>query len=122
MLACAAPNGKNVIRIQSESHPALEVGLDDLSVKPQEANASATLVRGVAAHFGEAVLREVPEADFRAALPSLRVCCGDRAVFRALHFYDDDRRAVQEAQALKKWDFSRYLCVLFVGISASSAP
>ena len=63
----------------------------------------------VAAYFGKTVLREVPEQDFRAALPSLRVGCGDRAVLRAIHFYDDDRRAVQEAQALKAGDFPYFL-------------
>ena len=46
MLACAAPNGQNTIRIQSEGYPALEITLGDLSVKPQEVNTSAALVRG----------------------------------------------------------------------------
>ena len=32
MLACAAPKGKNVIRIQSEGYPALEVELEELAV------------------------------------------------------------------------------------------
>ena len=248
MLACAAPNGKNVIRILSEGYPALEVGLDDLSVRPSDVNTSAALVRGVAAkirelgdypltgfdayvtstvlsgsglsssaayetlvgnifnhfccgdkldpvtiakigqyaenvhfgkpcglmdqmgssvggavaidfadpadpvveradydfsrsghtlcivdtcsshgdltgdyaditlemggvaaHFGKTVLREVPEADFRSAIPALRKECGDRAVLRALHFYDDDRRAVEEAHALEEGDFHRFL-------------
>ena len=247
MLACAAPNGKNVIRIQSEGYPALEVELEELAVRPGEANTSAALVRGVAArvrelgysltgfdacvtstvlsgsglsssaayevlvgnilnrfscggaldavtiakigqyaenvyfgkpcglmdqmgssvggavaidfadpanpvvekaeydfsqsghalcivdtcsshgdltgdyaditfemgavaaYFGKTVLRDVPEADFRAAIPSLRVGCGDRAVLRSMHFYDDDRRAAAEAQALKEGNFQRFL-------------
>ena len=53
MLACAAPNGKNVIRICSEGYPALEVELEDLTVKPEEVNTSAALVRGVAARLRE---------------------------------------------------------------------
>jgi galactokinase len=249
MLSCAAPNGKNIIRIQSEGYPPLEVRLDDLSVRPADVNTSAALVRGVAAkirelgyslsgfdacvtstvlsgsglsssaayevlvanilnhfccsdrldpitiakigqyaenvhfgklsglmdqmgssvggavaidfgdpkdpvvrpagydfsrsghalcivdtgsdhsakhltedysditremggvaaHFGKTVLREVPETEFRSAIPALRKECGDRAVLRALHFYDDDRRAVEEAQALKAGDFGRFL-------------
>ena len=247
MLACAAPNGLDVVRIQSEGYPALEISLDDLSVKEGEKNTSAALVRGVAAkiaelgyklsgfdayaastvlsgsglfssaayetlvgnifnhfccsgqldpiaiakigqyaenvyfgkpcglmdqmgssvggavaidfnnpadpvvekvdydfsqsgyalcivdtgsshgdltddyaavtremgavaaHFGKSVLRDVPEAGFRAAIPALRGECGDRAVLRAMHFYDDDRRAVEEAQALKAGDFGRFL-------------
>ena len=250
MLACAAPNGLDVIRIRSEGYPALEVGLDDLLPHIEERNTSAALVRGVAAkiegagcspvgfdayitsnvlsgsglsssaayevlvgnilnffccgghltpvelakigqyaenvyfgkpcglmdqmgssvggavaidfadpadpvvrqvgydfsrsghalcivdtgschadltddyaditremgavaaHFGRQVLRDVPEADFRAAIPALRGECGDRAVLRALHFYDDDRKAVEEAAALEAGDFDRFLALV----------
>ena len=63
----------------------------------------------VAAYFGNTVLRDVPEADFRQAIPSLRVACGDRAVLRAIHYYDDDRNAVAEAEALAKGDFDAFL-------------
>nr|WP_326165458.1 galactokinase family protein [uncultured Oscillibacter sp.] len=69
-------------------------------------------MRSVAAHFGRQFLREVPEADFRAAVPALRRECGDRAVLRALHFYDDDRRAVQEADALERGDFQGFLALV----------
>ena len=247
MLACAAPNGLRVVRIQSEGYPALEIGLDDLTPKKEEENTSAALVRGVAAkirelgyelsgfdacanstvlsgsglsssaayetlvgnifnhfccdgrldpiaiakigqyaenvyfgkpcglmdqmgssvggavfidfndpanpivervdydfsksghalcivdtgsshgdltndyaditremgtvaaHFGKTVLRDVPQQDFRAAIPALRQECGDRAVLRAMHFYDDDRRAAQEAAALKVGNFESFL-------------
>ena len=54
----------------------------------------------VAAYFGKKVLREVNEADVLANLPALRQKVGDRAVLRALHFYADDQRAVEEADAL----------------------
>ncbi len=63
----------------------------------------------VAAHFGKKWLRQVPEADFRAAIPALRAECGDRAVLRAMHFYADDRRAVLEAEALQRGDFGGFL-------------
>ena len=66
----------------------------------------------VAAHFGKKVLREVPQQDFRAAIPVLRKECGDRAVLRAMHFYEDDQRAAQEAQALKDGDFDRFLLIV----------
>ena len=74
----------------------------------------------VAAHFGKTVLRDVPETDFRRELPALREECGDRAVLRALHFYGDDRRAAQEAQALKAGDFARFLSLVNAsGLSSS---
>ena len=63
----------------------------------------------VAAYFGKQVLRDVPEEDFFEAISSLRVCCGDRAVLRAMHFYGDDRRAVEEAKALAAGDFQGFL-------------
>ena len=63
----------------------------------------------VAAFFGKQFLRDVPEADFRAALPALRASCGDRAVLRALHFFAEDRRAIREAEALKNNDFAAFL-------------
>ena len=66
----------------------------------------------VAAYFGKRVLREVPEADFRAAIPALRSRCGDRAVLRALHFYSDDRCAQAEADALDAGDFPRFLALV----------
>ncbi len=260
MLACAAPNGLNVIRVQSEGYPTLEVDLTDLGPRPEETNTSAALVRGVAAgvaqrgyavggfdacavsnvlsgsglsssaayeiligniinhffcqgkldaielakigqyaenvhfgklsglmdqmgssvggavaidfgdaanpvvrpisydfalsghalcivdtgsdhsakhltedysnitremrsvavHFSKQLLREVPEADFRAAIPALRRECGDRAILRALHFYDDDRRAVQEADALEQGDFAGFLTLVNAsGVSSS---
>ncbi|MCI8810326.1 MAG: galactokinase [Oscillibacter sp.] len=258
LLACAAPNGKNRICIHSEGYPALEVDLDDLTIKPEETNTSAALVRGVAAniaergyvlsgfdayavsnvlsgsglsssaayeilvgnilnhfccngaldsvelakigqfaeniyfgkpcglmdqmgasiggaiaidfanpaapviekadydfaesghvlcivdtgschadltddyaditfemcavatYFGKTVLRDVPEMDFRAAIPALRKACGDRAVLRALHFYEDDRRAVQEAETLKAGDFDAFLALVNAsGLSSS---
>ena len=66
----------------------------------------------VAAQFGKNHLRDVPESDVRAALPALRKTCGDRAVLRALHFYAEDRRAVQEADALRAGDFARFLALV----------
>ena len=250
MLACAAPNQSDVIRIQSEGYPALEISLHDLSVREEEKNTSAALVRGVAAkiqelgytlsgfdayavstvlsgsglsssaayevlignilnhfccngaldaieiakigqyaenvyfgkpsglmdqmgssvggavaidfadpaapvvdkidydfsgsgyalcivdtcsshgdltddyaditremgavaaHFGKTVLRDVSVTDFRAAIPALRQACGDRAVLRAMHFYDDDRTAALEAAALKNGDFDFFLSLV----------
>jgi len=48
MLACAAPNGKNAVRILSEGYGPLEVSLDGLEPREEEKNTSAALVRGVA--------------------------------------------------------------------------
>lgn len=63
----------------------------------------------VASHFGKRFLRDVPEKKVRASIPSLRQECGDRAVLRALHFYADDRNAIEEVDALLKGDFDAFL-------------
>lgn len=65
----------------------------------------------VANFFGKNVLRDVPEAEFRASISALRNKCGDRAVLRAMHFYEDDRRAVEEAAALERGDFEHFLAL-----------
>ena len=78
---------------------------DDYAAIPNEMGA-------VAAYFGKRFLRDVPEADFRAAIPEVREKCGDRAVLRALHYYDDDRRAIAEADALDDGDFTRFLSLV----------
>ena len=59
--------------------------------------------------FGKRVLREVPETDFYAVLPKLREKCGDRAVLRAIHIYDENRRVEKMVQALKEDDINTYL-------------
>ena len=44
-------NGTNNIRVRSEGYPAIEVDLEDLSVREEEKNTTAALIRGVAAGF-----------------------------------------------------------------------
>lgn len=66
----------------------------------------------VAAYFGKKVLREVEEAQVLQALPQLRKAVGDRAVLRALHFFADDQRVKQEADALEQGDMETFLAVV----------
>ena len=66
-------------------------------------------LKAVSRHFGKEVLREVPEADFLRELPALRKEAGDRGVLRAFHFYAENQRAADEAQALRDGDFDRFL-------------
>lgn len=74
----------------------------------------------VASHWGKQFLRDVSEADFWNELSSLRVRCGDRAVLRAMHFFEDDRRAVKEFQALQAGNFSSFLTLVNAsGLSSS---
>lgn len=63
----------------------------------------------ISAHFGKTVLRDVDEDAFYRSLPELRSLYGDRAVLRVMHFFDDNRRALLERDALKSGDFSEFL-------------
>lgn len=74
----------------------------------------------VAAYFGKQYLRDVPEDAFYTSLQYLRTQCGDRAVLRALHYFTEDRRAIQEAQALESGDFAEFLTLVNAsGISSA---
>ena len=66
----------------------------------------------VAAFFGKEYLRQVPRAQFEDSICALREACGDRAVLRAMHFYADDARAQQEADALRRGDFNVFLALV----------
>lgn len=65
-------------------------------------------MEAVAGEFGRKVLREVPEGQFIAAIPSLREKLGERAVLRALHFYGENARVDSDAAALKAEDFEQF--------------
>lgn len=69
-------------------------------------------LKKLCACFGKTVLAEVPEADFLARLPELRRACGDRAVLRALHVYDENRRVAAQRDALQAGDFDGFLALV----------
>ena len=69
-------------------------------------------LRSICAHFGKDVLREVPEEMFFAAIPALRESCGDRAVMRAIHFYQENARVSKQVDALRRGDFDTYLTLM----------
>ena len=64
-------------------------------------------MESVAEQFAKKVLREVDEDEFYKALPKLRKAVGDRAVVRAMHFYNDCRRAAQLCDAVREDDLIR---------------
>ena len=66
-------------------------------------------MRKVAAYFGKEVLREVDEEAFWAAIGKVRKQTGDRAVLRAIHFFEENQRAVDEASALEQGKIDEFL-------------
>ena len=69
-------------------------------------------MKAVAAFLGKEVLTEIDEADFYAAIPEIRKACGDRAVMRAIHFYQENARVPQQVAALREGDFDRFLTLV----------
>ena len=66
-------------------------------------------LKQLCAFFGKDVLREIPEDEFFAALPRLRHQVPDRAILRAIHFYQENKRVFRQAAALKAGDFAQFL-------------
>ena len=66
-------------------------------------------IKKVCAHFGKEVLTQIDEAEFYAAIPALRRECGDRAVMRCIHFYQDNARVPRQVAALRSGDFDEFL-------------
>ena len=66
-------------------------------------------IKKVCAHFGREVLTQIDEAEFYAAIPALRESCGDRAVMRCIHFYQENARVPRQVAALQAGDFDEFL-------------
>ncbi len=66
-------------------------------------------MKSVAEYFEKKYLVEVSENDVIAKIPELRDKLGDRAVLRALHFYEENKRVMNEASALKEGNFEMFL-------------
>ncbi|WP_139653192.1 galactokinase [Raoultibacter phocaeensis] len=63
----------------------------------------------VARYFDCERLEDVPYDLFLSRLPEIRAQLKDRKVLRALHYFEETRRASEQVQALKKGDFEAFL-------------
>lgn len=66
-------------------------------------------MRAVAAQFGKDSLRKVSLAQFLEELPRVRQQTGDRAVLRALHFYQENERVDQAVKGVQAGDLPAFL-------------
>ena len=76
-------------------------------------------MKQVAACFGKEFLRDVDESAFYSRLKEIRQQTGDRAVLRAMHFFDENRLAQEEAHALQQGDFERFKKLVLTSGSSS---
>ena len=65
-------------------------------------------MKAIAASMGVSYLRETSFEALLPRIPELRREHGDRAVLRAIHFFKDDARVVEEVNALKNGDFDTF--------------
>ena len=54
-------------------------------------------------------LRNVDENEFYSQIAALRKACGDRAVLRAFHYFNESHRVEIQKKALKEGDFETFL-------------
>ena len=59
--------------------------------------------------FGKEVITQIPEEEFYAAIPALREKYPDRAIMRAIHEYNENRRVPQQVACLEQGDFDGFL-------------
>ncbi len=59
--------------------------------------------------LGVELLRGASRERLLQEAAALRAAVGDRAILRALHFFDEDRRAAEEAEALDRGDLAEFL-------------
>ena len=74
---------------------------DDYAAIPEE-------MKEVAGFFDKAVLREVDKDDFYLNLPKIREILGDRAVLRAMHLFEENKRVDELVKALEDGDFETF--------------
>ena len=67
---------------------------DDYAAVPAE-------MKAVAAHLGRPVLRKTDKQAVIDAIPALRQTVGDRAILRALHFFNENERVAEQKAALQ---------------------
>ncbi len=75
---------------------------DDYAAVPKE-------MRAVAEYFGKEVLREVDEKEFYARIADVRKKTNDRAVLRAIHFFEEEKRVENIVKHLNEGDFETFL-------------
>jgi len=74
----------------------------DYSAIPAEMRAAASVL-------GAENLGEADEKSFMSSIGRIREKCGDRAVLRALHFFNENRRVHSMASNLERGDIGAYL-------------
>lgn len=74
---------------------------DEYAAIPEE-------MKKVAVYFGKEVLRQVDKNEFYTHIPEIRKSAGDRAVLRAMHWFEETDRVIDQVNALEQGDFEEF--------------
>lgn len=86
----------------------IDSGADHADLTNEYAAVPADM-KEVAEFFGKKYLREVDEQEFYSNIKNIREKIhNDRAVLRAIHFFDENKRAQEEVTALRNNDFESF--------------
>ena len=66
-------------------------------------------LKAVCRFFGKEFLRDLPEEEFFAGIAAVRKEVGDRAVLRAIHVFEENKRVAAQTEALLRSDFAGFL-------------
>ena len=86
----------------------INTGADHADLTDEYA-AIPTELKEVCAFFGKDYLRQIPKEQFWKDLPLVRRKTGDRAILRAIHFYQENERVKLQGKALEAGDFPAFL-------------
>jgi len=87
----------------------IDTGADHANLTDEYASITLEM-KMVAEYFGKSFLNEVSEEDFYSEIKNIRSKINnDRAVLRAIHFFNETKRAKTEAEMLKNGDFNGFL-------------
>lgn len=111
-------NSNPVVRKVEVDFPEFKHSLCIVDVHASHADLTAdyasipTEMKAVAKMFGKEVLREVDEKEFYARLPEVRTTVNDRAVLRAIHLFEENKRVEKAVKALNDRDFDMFKAVI----------
>ena len=74
---------------------------DEYAAIPEE-------MKRVAAYFGKEILKQVDKNEFYTNIPEIRKVAGDRAVLRAMHWFEETDRVIDQVNALEEENFEEF--------------
>ena len=74
---------------------------DEYAAIPEE-------MKRVAAYFGKEILKQVDKNEFDTNIPEIRKVAGDRAVLRAMHWFEETDRVIDQVNALEEENFEEF--------------